>query len=207
MAPLEPSLLGALTVARENVAAVARAQVEEGERLVTLPQGQRVTLREAPVRSAAVHVPGGRAPYPSTAVMGVTAARVAGVERVVVCTPPRPRDGAVLGAAALCGADEVYRMGGAQAIAALAYGTESVEAVDVIVGPGNAYVTEAKRQVFGRVGIDALAGPERARGGHDGRRLRSPRGRSTSPRRPSTARAPWSWRSRPSAPRSTRWES
>ena len=159
LAPLEPSLLEALTVARENVSAVARAQVGEGERLVALPQGQRVTLREAPVRSAAVHVPGGRAPYPSTAVMGVTAARVAGVERVVVCTPPRPWDGAVLGAAALCGADEIYRMGGAQAIAALAYGTESVEAVDVIVGPGNAYVTEAKRQVFGRVGIDALAGP------------------------------------------------
>jgi len=157
--PLEPSLLDVLTLARENVAAVARAQVEEGERLVTLPQGQRVTLREVPVRSAAVHVPGGRAPYPSTAVMGVTAARVAGVERVVVCTPPSARDGAVLGAAALCGADEIYRMGGAQAIGALAYGTESVGAVDVIAGPGNAYVTEAKRQVFGRVGIDALAGP------------------------------------------------
>ncbi|MGI8593767.1 MAG: histidinol dehydrogenase [Solirubrobacteraceae bacterium] len=159
LAPLEPSLLDALTAARENVAAVARAQVDEGERIVTLPQGQAITLREAPVRSAAVHVPGGRAPYASTAVMGVTAARVAGVERVVVCTPPSSRDGAVLGAAAMCGADEVYRMGGAQAIGALAYGTESVQAVDVIVGPGNAYVTEAKRQVFGRVGIDALAGP------------------------------------------------
>ncbi len=156
---LEVSLLEALTVARENVATVARAQVDEAERLITLRQGHKVTLREAPVRSAAVHVPGGRAPYPSTAVMGVTAARVAGVERVVVCTPPRAWDGIVLATAALCGADEVYRMGGAQAIGALAYGTESIAAVEVIVGPGNAYVTEAKRQVFGRVGIDALEGP------------------------------------------------
>ena len=115
-----------------------------------------------PVDSAGVYVPGGRAPYPSTVVMGVVTARVAGVQEIAVCAPPGA-DGevnsAVLGACRLAGASVVYRMGGAQAIAALAYGTETVSAVDVIVGPGNLYVQEAKRQVFGTVGIDGFAGP------------------------------------------------
>lgn len=159
LGPAGPPLGDALELARANVGAVAAAQVEEGERVVTLAQGQTVTLREEPVASAAVYVPGGRAPYPSTLVMAATTARVAGVERVVVCTPPSDDEGLVLGAARLCGVEEVYRMGGAQAIGALAYGTPSVAPVDVIVGPGNAYVTEAKRQVFGQVGIDGLAGP------------------------------------------------
>jgi histidinol dehydrogenase len=114
------------------------------------------------VDRAAVYVPGGRAPYPSTVVMGVVTARVAGVREIAVCAPPGA-DGevnsAVLGACRLAGASVVYRMGGAQAIAALAFGTETVRAVDVIVGPGNLYVQEAKRQVFGRVGIDGFAGP------------------------------------------------
>jgi histidinol dehydrogenase len=107
-------------------------------------------------------VPGGRAPYPSTVVMAAVTARVAGVEQVAVCAPPGPGGRAhpvILAACVLCGVSEVYRMGGAQAIAALAYGTESVAAVDVIVGPGNPWVTEAKRQVYGQVGIDGLAGP------------------------------------------------
>ncbi len=115
-----------------------------------------------PVRRAGVYVPGGRAPYPSTVVMAAVTARVAGVEQVAVCAPPGPggrAHPAILAACVLCGVSEVYRMGGAQAIAALAYGTESVPAVDVIVGPGNPWVTEAKRQVFGQVGIDGLAGP------------------------------------------------
>jgi histidinol dehydrogenase len=121
-----------------------------------------VVLRTAPVARAAVYVPGGRAPYPSTVVMGVITAKEAGVSEVVVCAPPGEDgdiDAVVLAACSLAGASSVYRMGGAQAIAALAYGTESVPPVAVIVGPGNLYVQEAKRQVFGQVGIDGFAGP------------------------------------------------
>ncbi|MDP9296155.1 MAG: histidinol dehydrogenase [Actinomycetota bacterium] len=115
-----------------------------------------------PLRTAGCYVPGGRASYPSSVAMTVVPARVAGVEEVVVCTPPAP-DGslnpAVLHAAERAGAEKVVKIGGAQAIAAMAFGTDSVPAVDRIVGPGNAYVTEAKRQLAGRVGIDGLAGP------------------------------------------------
>ena len=122
----------------------------------------RIVVRRAPVARAAVYIPGGRAPYPSTVVMGVVPARLAGVEHIAVCSPPG-KDGEVnpviLGACFLTGASAVYRMGGAHGIAALAYGTETIEPVDVIVGPGNLYVQEAKRQVFGQVGIDGFAGP------------------------------------------------
>ncbi len=121
-----------------------------------------MTVREVPVSAAAVYVPGGRAPYPSTAVMGVVAARAAGVLDVVVCSPPGADgqiDAAILGTCRLLGVERVYRMGGAQAIAALAYGTETVARVDVIVGPGNLYVQEAKRQLSSVVGIDGFAGP------------------------------------------------
>ena len=114
-------------------------------------------LREVPVRRAAIYVPGGRAPYPSTVVMGVVTARAAGVEEVVVCAPGAHP--VILAACALCGADAVFRMGGAHAVAALAYGTESVPRADVIAGPGNLYVQEAKRLVSGDVGIDGFAGP------------------------------------------------
>jgi histidinol dehydrogenase len=129
---------------------------------VDLPEGQRVEVAEVPVRRAGVYVPGGQAPYPSTVVMGAITARAAGVQQIAVCAPPGPGGRAhpvILAACVLCGVSEVYRMGGAQAIAALAYGTESVPAVDLIVGPGNPWVTEAKRQVVGQVGIDGLAGP------------------------------------------------
>ncbi len=115
-----------------------------------------------PIRAAGCYVPGGRAVYPSSVCMTVTPAVVAGVEEIVVCTPPQS-DGslhpAVLYAAAKAGATRVAKVGGAQAIGALAYGTASVPAVDRVVGPGNVYVTEAKRQVSGLVGIDGLAGP------------------------------------------------
>jgi histidinol dehydrogenase len=115
-----------------------------------------------PLAAIGAYVPGGSAPLPSTVLMTVVPAKVAGVERVVVATPPQ-RDGnvnpAVLYACALTGVDELYAVGGAQAIAALAFGTATVAAVDKIVGPGNVYVIEAKRQVFGRCGIDGLAGP------------------------------------------------
>src|SRR5213075_881606 len=132
---LAPEVRSALELAAGNVRTVALAGLGRPERSVDLPQGQRVVLRELPVRRAAIYVPGGRAPYPSTAVMGATAARVAGVEDVVVCSPPGPGgdvDPAVLGACAVCGVDEVYRMGGAQAVAALALGTQGVPRVDVV---------------------------------------------------------------------------
>ncbi|MDQ4040409.1 MAG: histidinol dehydrogenase [Actinomycetota bacterium] len=151
----------ALELAAGNVRAVALATVG-ADREVTLPQGQVVTVREVPVRRAAVYVPGGRAPYPSTVIMGAVTAQVAGVEGIAVCSPPRADgdvDPVVLAACALCGVDEVYRMGGAQAIAALALGTETVPRVDVIAGPGNVFVQEAKRQLSERVGIDSFAGP------------------------------------------------
>jgi histidinol dehydrogenase len=160
---LDLDVIAGLQVATANVAAVAQAGVGVGQDVaVDLPQGQRVTLRELPVSSAAVYVPGGRAPYPSTVVMGVVTARAAGVMDVAVCSPPGPDgeiDPAILGTCRLLGVERVYRMGGAQAIAALAYGTESIDRVDVIVGPGNLYVQEAKLQLSSTVGIDAFAGP------------------------------------------------
>lgn len=118
--------------------------------------GQKVT----PLDRIGVYVPGGKASYPSSVIMNVLPARVAGVSEVMMVSPAaRGYNPAVLAAAKLCGVDRVFRLGGAQAIAALAYGTESVPAVDKIVGPGNIYVAQAKRQVFGRVGIDMVAGP------------------------------------------------
>jgi histidinol dehydrogenase len=152
---LDPAVRAGLELARENVRAVAEAGRGE-DRDVALPQGQHVRLRELPVRRAAVYAPGGRRPYPSSVIMGAVVAGAAGVEELVIAAPAHP---VILAACALCGADEVYRMGGAQAIAALAYGTETIRPVDVIVGPGNLYVQEAKRQLSGRIGIDGFAGP------------------------------------------------
>ncbi len=154
--PPEGELLAGLELAIANVRAVAEAGVGE-DRLVELPQGHTVLLREQAVRRAAIYVPGGRAPYPSTVVMGVITARAAGVEQIVVCAPGAHP--AILAACTLCGADEVYAIGGAHAVAALAYGTQTIERVDVIAGPGNLYVQEAKRQCSGDVGIDGFAGP------------------------------------------------
>jgi histidinol dehydrogenase len=169
---LDPALREAMEVAAANVRAVAEAQVEETPREIGLPQGQAVTIREVAVRAAGIYAPGGRAAYPSSVLMCSIPAQVAGVERVVLASPPGS-DGRVnplvLAAAALCGIDEVYAMGGAQAIFALAYGTETVDPVDVIAGPGNAWVREAKRAVYGQVGIDSLAGPSELMivAGHD----------------------------------------
>jgi histidinol dehydrogenase len=159
---LEPAVLRGLRTAIANVKTVAEAAIRKHPARVELPERHVVELAEVPVRRAAAYVPGGKAPYPSTVVMCATVATVAGVDELAVCAPPGPEGRAhptILGACALCDVTEVYRMGGAQAIAALAYGTESIPPVDVIVGPGNAYVTEAKRQVNGVVGIDGLAGP------------------------------------------------
>jgi len=158
---VDPRVLHGLERAIENLETVLVGWRAGLGRSVQLGEN-RVALRHAAVSRAAVYVPGGRAPYPSTVVMGVVPARLAGVEHIAVCAPPT-RDGdvdpVVLAACHLTGATVVYRMGGAHAIAALAYGTPSVVPVDVIVGPGSLYVQEAKRQVFGQVGIDGFAGP------------------------------------------------
>jgi histidinol dehydrogenase len=160
-AALTPDVLDGLRTAMRNVRAVVEAQLRDPV-VVDLPEGQRVEVLEQPVGRAGIYAPGGRAAYPSSVVMGAVPARTAGVPEIAVCSPPGP-DGevnqVVLAACALCEVDEVYRMGGAQAIAAFAYGTASVPKVDVIAGPGNYWVTEAKRQLVGRVGIDGLAGP------------------------------------------------
>lgn len=157
---LEASVRAGLELAADNVRRVAEAWLVE-ERAVDF-DGHQVKLRSVPLERAGVYVPSGRAPYPSTVLMGTVTARVAGVPEVAVCAPPGANgdlDPVLLGACRLAGASVVYRMGGAQSIAALAYGTETVRPVDVIVGPGNLYVQEAKRQVFGQVGIDGFAGP------------------------------------------------
>jgi histidinol dehydrogenase len=158
---LEPEVVRALRASIANVRAVVQSQLTEPV-VAELPDGQRIEVTEVPVRRAGLYVPGGRAAYPSTVVMLAVTARTAGVEEIAVCAPPGPRGRAhpvVLAACVLCGVTEVYRMGGAQAIAALAYGTQSVRQVDVVAGPGNLYVQEAKRQVYGDVGIDGFQGP------------------------------------------------
>jgi histidinol dehydrogenase len=171
LAVLEPGLRTALEAAAANIRRVAEAQ-SAGERTVQLAAGQEVTLREVPVGAAGIYAPGGRAVYPSSVLMCAIPARAAGVERIALASPPGP-DGRVhelvLAAAALCGIEEIYAMGGAQAIFALAYGTATIPPVDVIAGPGNAWVREAKRAVYGTVGIDSLAGPSELMviAGHD----------------------------------------
>lgn len=154
---LDPEVRSGLETAIMNVAIVADAGVGE-DTVAQLPQGHSVTLREIPVRSAAIYAPGGQAAYPSTIVMGVVTARAAGVERICVLTPP-PVSDVVLATCALCGVDEVYAMGGAHGVAALALGTETIERVDVIAGPGSVWAQEAKRQLADRVGIDGYYGP------------------------------------------------
>jgi sulfopropanediol 3-dehydrogenase len=147
---------------QEQVRAFAGAQRETMVDLEveTLP-GVRLGHRHIPVRSVGAYVPGGRYPMIASAHMSIVTAKVAGVERVAACTPPlngRVPD-ATVAAMHMAGADEIYVLGGVQAVAALALGTETIDPVDLIVGPGNAYVVEAKRRLFGKVGIDLIAGP------------------------------------------------
>jgi histidinol dehydrogenase len=153
-------LRAALELAQARIEAFHRRQLPADLEL-TDPQGVRQGLRWRPLEAVGIYVPGGTAAYPSSVLMNAIPARIAGVGRIVMCVPTP--DGVVhplvLVAARQAGVDEIYRIGGAQAVAALAYGTGSIAAVDKIVGPGNAYVAEAKRQVFGRVGIDLIAGP------------------------------------------------
>jgi len=124
----------------------------------TTTMGGRLGQRVTPVARAGVYVPGGTAPLPSSLLMSVIPAQAAGVKEIIVCTPPVPHP-AILAAAFICGLEEVYQVGGAQAIAAMAFGTETVPRVDKIVGAGNLFVTLAKQQVYGLVGLDGLAGP------------------------------------------------
>jgi histidinol dehydrogenase len=172
LAALDPALREAMEVAAVNVEAVAAAQISNEPRVVKLRQGQTVTVDEVAVAAAGVYAPGGRAAYPSTVLMCAIPARVAGVERIALASPPGA-DGtlpaSVLAAAALCEIEEIYAMGGAQAVFALAYGTETIAPVDVVVGPGNDWVQEAKRVVSGTVGIDSYAGPSELMlvAGHD----------------------------------------
>jgi len=150
----------ALELAAERIRAYHARQVPE-DAMWTDEAGARLGWRWTPVSSAGLYVPGGQASYPSSVLMNAIPARTAGVGRLVVCVPtPRGEiNPLVLLACRIAGVDEVYRVGGAQAIAALAYGTQTIRSVDKITGPGNAYVAAAKRQVFGRVGIDSIAGP------------------------------------------------
>ena len=159
------TLTAELRAALETAAANVRAY-HEREAVApwreTLAQGQVVGQEMVPLAVAGLYVPGGLADYPSSVLMTAVPAQVAGVGRVVVCSPPRPDGGAAAGVAAACallGVRDLFPIGGAQAVAAMALGTGAVPRCDVIVGPGNAYVTEAKRQLVGEVGIDSLAGP------------------------------------------------
>lgn len=159
---LDLPLREALVVAAANIRAVAEAQAAGEPTSVQLPEGHSVELRSVPVSAAGIYAPGGRAAYPSSVLMCALPAQVAGVGRIALASPPGP-DGkvnqVVLATAALVGIEEIYAMSGAQAIFALAYGTQTIEPVDVIAGPGNEWVTAAKRAVYGQVGIDSLAGP------------------------------------------------
>ena len=129
--------------------------------MVTDRLGNRMGQRVTPIDSVGLYVPGGKAAYPSSGLMSAMPAKVAGVRQIemVVPTPGGEKNPLVLAAASLCGVTRAYAVGGAQAVAALAYGTKTIPCVDKIVGPGNAYVAAAKRHVFGRVGIDMIAGP------------------------------------------------
>ncbi len=158
---VDPSFLDALRHAHAQIREFHEREVEQSW-FMTRPDGTVLGVKVTPVESAAIYVPGGRAQYPSTVMMDSVPAKVAGVEHVIMVTPPQ-RDGTLsaytLAAAAIAGVDEVYAVGGAQAIGAVAYGTQTIPAVQKIVGPGNAYVAAAKRYVSGDVGIDMVAGP------------------------------------------------
>ena len=158
---VEPEFLDILREAAENIRSFHSRQVRNSFVIADKPGivlGQKIT----PIEKVGVYVPGGTAAYPSTVLMDTIPAKIAGCPQLVMVTPPG-RDGkvnpAILAAASIAGVNRIFKVGGAQAIAALAYGTESIPKVDKIVGPGNAFVAEAKKQVFGRVSIDMIAGP------------------------------------------------
>jgi histidinol dehydrogenase len=160
---VDPEVREAIRVAARNIDTLARAELAATPGVVVdLEQGQRIEARFDPVAAAGIYAPGGRGAYPASVLMCAVTARAAGVGRIAIATPPGAGgnpSAVTLAACSLVGIDEVYAIGGAQAIGALAFGTGTIRPVDVIVGPGNPWVTEAKRQVAGLVGIDGLAGP------------------------------------------------
>ena len=160
-ASVEPEFIEIVKEAKENITAFHKKQLRSGFEMREengVVKGQKIT----PIEKVGLYVPGGTAAYPSTVLMDSIPAKIAGCSEIVMVTPPS-RDGkvnpAILAAAKIAGVDRIFKVGGAQAVAALAYGTESIPAVDKIVGPGNAFVAEAKKQVFGKVSIDMIAGP------------------------------------------------
>ena len=159
-AAIPPALQQALEFAARRIERFHRAQMPQDFSFED-EAGLTLGLRWTPLDAAGIYVPGGKAAYPSSVLMNAIPARVAGVGRIAMCVPcpGGMLNPLVLAAARLAGVEEIYRIGGAQAVAALAYGTATIPPVDRIVGPGNAYVAEAKRQVFGHVGIDSIAGP------------------------------------------------
>lgn len=157
-AGISPDLRQALEMARGNIEAFHRKQMPRSW-FDAAPNGAILGQMIRPLDTVGLYVPGGTAAYPSTVLMTAVPARVAGVRRVILCSPPRFLTAPLLAAAAVAGVDAVFALGGAQAIAAMAYGTESIPQVDKICGPGNPYVVAAKRQVFGTVGIESLPGP------------------------------------------------
>ncbi len=158
---LDDKLINALKKAADNIAKFHKAQIPD-EWMIEVDEGVMAGQVIRPLDSVGCYIPGGRAVYPSTILMTVIPAKIAGVSRIICCTPPQP-DGSikdvVLAAAKVAGATEIYKVGGAQAVAAMAYGTESISPVDKIVGPGNIFVTAAKKMVYGDVDIDFPAGP------------------------------------------------
>jgi len=152
-------LLSALKQAKANLEKYHLKQMDKGFTLTT--SYGRLGMNVLPIASAGLYIPGGKAVYPSSVLMNVIPAKIAGVSRIVMCTPAvnGKVNPVILAAAKICGVTEIYKIGGAQAIAAMAYGTETVKPVDKITGPGNAFVSAAKQLVFGKVGIDSLAGP------------------------------------------------
>ena len=158
---LSPALRRAMETAAENIRAFHSAQVREGFCLCR-PDGTYMGQKITPIEKVGLYIPGGTASYPSTVFMNAIPAKIAGCSEIVMVSPPSAAGtiaAPILAAARLAGVDRVFKAGGAQAVAALAYGTQTIPKVDKIVGPGNAYVAEVKRQVFGRVSIDMIAGP------------------------------------------------
>ncbi len=160
-ASLSSELRAAMERAAENIRAFHRAQVREGFR-ITRPDGVFMGQKITPIERVGLYIPGGTASYPSTVFMNAIPAKIAGCTQILMVSPPSKQGtiaAPILAAARMAGVTRVFKVGGAQAVAALAYGTQTIPKVDKIVGPGNAYVAEAKRQVFGRVAIDMIAGP------------------------------------------------
>ena len=161
MAATEPEFLDTLRLAEHNIREYHEKQLRQSWAF-TRPGGVVMGQKVLPIERVGLYVPGGTAPYPSTVMMDAVPAKIAGCKKIIMCTPcgaDGKVNAAILAAAKIAGVDEIYKAGGAQAVAAMAFGTESIPRVDKIVGPGNAFVAEAKRQVYGKVAIDTIAGP------------------------------------------------